>query len=589
MVAGRFPGNHLVFADDHLVRNRVVNGVAANAAADRIGQRPFDLLALVDGALADAHRGAAVVHRHDDVLSHVGQLARQIAGVGRLEGGVGQTLAGAVRRAEILQYGQPFAEIRLDRRLDDGAVRLGHQTAHTGQLANLLDAAAGAGVGHQEDRVQVRGAVAAVVLEVFHHLLGDFVARVRPQVDDGVVALDFGDVALVVLPAEMFDLLFRRVEDAFLVLRRPQIVGREAEARARRFAEAEFLHAVEQLNRMAPAQLLVAVGDDARQRFAGQGQVVKRHFRMKNVVEDHAADRGQHQAVRLARHVLDLHLVLVNADFADDAPLDRQPHPDAGVDAELFQGVSGMNFGRAAELLALAQLRAFAQFAARRRQVVAAHDDVLRRADNRLAVGRAEDVVGGHHQHGRLDLRLNRQRQVDGHLIAVEVGVEAFADQRMDADGVAFDQHRLEALDAHAVQRRRPIEQYRMVFDDFFEDVPNLIVLAFEHLLGRLDRVGVAQFLEPADDKRLEQFQRDLLRQTALMQPQFGADDDDRAGRVIDALAEQVFAETALLALDHVGQRLQRAIAGTEDRPFAAVVVEQARRPTAATSASRCG
>ena len=71
--------------------------VAADPAADRLGQRPLDLLALVDGALADALRRAAVVHRDDDVLGHVGQLARQVAGVGRLQGRVGQALAGAVR------------------------------------------------------------------------------------------------------------------------------------------------------------------------------------------------------------------------------------------------------------------------------------------------------------------------------------------------------------------------------------------------------------------------------------------------------------------------------------------------------------
>ena len=56
---------------------------------------------------------------------------------------------------------------------------------------------------------------------------------------------------------------------------------------------------------------------------------------------------------------------------------------------------------------------------------------------------------------------------------------------------------------------------------------------------------------------------------------QFGADDDDRAGRVIDALAEQVLAEAALLALDHVGQRLERAVRRAEHRPLAAVVVEE--------------
>ena len=91
------------------------------------------------------------------VLGHVGQLAGQVARVGRLQGRIGQALAGTVGRAEILQHGQPLAEIGLNRRLDDLARRLGHQTAHAGQLPNLLDAAAGTGVGHQEDRVHVAG------------------------------------------------------------------------------------------------------------------------------------------------------------------------------------------------------------------------------------------------------------------------------------------------------------------------------------------------------------------------------------------------------------------------------------------------
>ena len=105
-----------------------------------------------------------------------------------------------------------------------------------------------------------------------------------------------------------------------------------------------------------------------------------------------------------------------------------------------------------------------------------------------------------------------------------------------------------------------------------FEDVPDLRVAPLEHLLGRLDRVGQAVLLEPADDERLVQLQRDLLRQAALVQLELGADDDDRAGRVVDALAEQVLAEAALLALDHVGQRLQRAVAapstGRRQRPL---------------------
>ena len=147
--------DQIVLADDHFVGDRVDDVGAADAALDRVGQADFDLLAAVDHALGDALGGAAVVRGDHDVLGHVGQFAGQVARVGRLQGRVGQTLAGTVRGTEVFQHGQPLAEIRLDRRLDDLARRLGHQTAHAGQLANLLDAAAGAGVGHQEDRVHV--------------------------------------------------------------------------------------------------------------------------------------------------------------------------------------------------------------------------------------------------------------------------------------------------------------------------------------------------------------------------------------------------------------------------------------------------
>ena len=59
------------------------------------------------------------------------------------------------------------------------------------------------------------------------------------------------------------------------------------------------------------------------------------------------------------------------------------------------------------------------------------------------------------------------------------------------------------------------------------------------------------------------------------MQLEFRADDDDRAARIVDALAEQVLAEAALLALQHVGERLQRALVGAGDDAAAAAVVEQ--------------
>ena len=56
---------------------------------------------------------------------------------------------------------------------------------------------------------------------------------------------------------------------------------------------------------------------------------------------------------------------------------------------------------------------------------------------------------------------------------------------------------------------------------------------------------------------------------------QLGTDDDDRTARVVHALAEQVLTEPALLALEHVGQRLERTLAAAANRLGATPVVEQ--------------
>ena len=219
-----------------------------------------------------------------------------------------------------------------------------------------------------------------------------------------------------------------------------------------------------------------------------------------------------------------------------------------------------LRFERLLDLADIGEHHALARLAAALGgDVVEAEHDVLRRHDDRLAVGGAEDVVGRHHQHARLELRLQRQRHVHRHLVAVEIGVERGADQRMQLDRLAFDQHRLEGLDAEAVQGRGAVQQHRMLADHLFEDVPDLRPLLLDHALRRLDRAGEAVEFELRIDERLEQLQGHLLRQPALVQLQLGTDDDHRAAGIIDALAQEVLAEAALLALEHVAQATSAA------------------------------
>ncbi len=161
------------------------------------------------------------------------------------------------------------------------------------------------------------------------------------------------------------------------------------------------------------------------------------------------------------------------------------------------------------------------------------------------------------------------------HLVAVEVRVERVAHERVDLDGLALDQDRLESLDAEAVQGGRAVQQHRVFLDDLFEDIPHLRAATLDHALGRLDVLGQLVVDELLHDERLEQLECHQLGQTALVQLERRADNDDRTAGVVDALAEQVLAEPALLALQHVGERLERAVTRTGDRSTATAVVEQ--------------
>src|SRR5437870_5615938 len=145
----------------------------------------------------------------------------------------------------------------------------------------------------------------------------------------------------------------------------------------------------------------------------------------------------------------------------------------------------------------------------------------------------------------------------------------------MDLDRFTFDQQRLEGLDAETVKRRSAVQKNRMLANHFFERVPNFVGLQLDHFLRGLDRADEALLFETVVDERLEQLERHLLRQTALMQPQLGADHDDRTAGVVDALAEEVLAEAALLALERVGERLQRTVVRALQHAAATAVIEE--------------
>ena len=96
---------------DHVFRH--------NTAENTLGQRLDNIATINDRSHHKAFVSAAILLGDNDILSYIDQTTGQITGVSRLQRRIGQTFSRAVGRDEVLQYVQPLAEVRRDRRLDD--------------------------------------------------------------------------------------------------------------------------------------------------------------------------------------------------------------------------------------------------------------------------------------------------------------------------------------------------------------------------------------------------------------------------------------------------------------------------------------
>ncbi len=421
-----------------------------HAAQDAVAQRLDHVATFHDRRHGQAGHRAAVGLGDDHVLRHVDQATGQVTGIRGLQRGIGQALSCTVGRDEVLQDVQAFAEVRGDRRLDDRAVGLGHQAAHAGQLADLRLRTTRAGVGHDVDRVHrllvdglARGVLHLLGADRVHHRLGHALVGARPDIDDLVVSLAGGDQARLVLLLDFQDLGLGLVQDALLLKRDGHVVDADRHTRTRGVGKAGVHQLVGEHDGVLQPQHAVAGVDQAADVLLGQldvGQCVRQALRQDFLQQCTADGRVDDRRLAAAFAVFPGHRL-------GDADL------DLGVQLHDAVVIGALDLGDVGEGHALALLAD--QLAG---HVVQAQHDVLRRHDDRLAVGGRQDVVGRHHQRTRFQLGFQRKRHVDGHLVTVEVGVERGADQRVQLDGLALDQHRLERLDAQPVQGRRAVE-----------------------------------------------------------------------------------------------------------------------------------
>ena len=184
----------------------------------------------------------------DELLRDVDETTRQVARVRGTERGVGETLAGAVRRDEVLEHGQTLTEVRLDRPRDDLTTRVGDQATHAGDLPDLHDVSSSARADHHVDRVE--RAAPSMSCIASRHLVGG----VGPDLDLLLAPLVVGDDAALELALDLGRLALELLEQPGLRGGRRDVGDRDRQTGTGRPLEPEVLELVEARRRRRPCR-----------------------------------------------------------------------------------------------------------------------------------------------------------------------------------------------------------------------------------------------------------------------------------------------------------------------------------------------
>ena len=123
--------------------------------------------------------------------------------------------------------------VTFPRKLEIGVVVVQTVQSNTGQLPDLLAIAAGAGVHHERDGIELL--LTLVVVERLQHDVRDLVGAMSPDVDDLVVTLTRRDHAFAVLLFDLGDLLLCIFDLLALLLRNDHVIDTDGAAGPGRF------------------------------------------------------------------------------------------------------------------------------------------------------------------------------------------------------------------------------------------------------------------------------------------------------------------------------------------------------------------
>ena len=514
--------NQIACSVEHATSQSAAHNMVANlvlAGAQNIFAQAVALLHKVH-----AHY-VAIVLTYDYILSNVYQATGQITGVSSTQCGIGQAFAGTMGRNEVFQNGQAFTEVRFNRTVDNTARGVGHQATHTGQLTNLLLVTTGTGISHHSHGVElIHGGL--------HQNIGNLIGSFFPQGANLFMTFFIAHQAATEHTLCLINLFFGCVQNSLLFSGNLNIGGSNGNAGLAGIIIAHFLNNIQNLGSTQVAKQLVSLRNQLAQ-FLLINQLAQMpffvavsilflveitHFQGQLAIENGITNGGGYEGYTFVAGLVK-NFAIGNINL------------NQGLQRYCMVEVSQLSFIHAAKAFAFTQ-SAFLYYG----QIICTQNHILGRYSNGFAVLRRQDVVYGHHQHTCFSLCLYRKRQMDSHLVTVEVGVIGSTYQGMQLNSTAFRKDGLKCLNTQSMQSRGTVQKYGMLLNNILQNIPNLGFSTFNLTLCALNIGSNAAGNQALHNEGLEQLQSHFLGQAALMHFQLGAYYDYGTTGVVNTL-----------------------------------------------------
>ena len=246
-------------------------------------------------------------------------------------------------------------------------------------------------------------------LHVLHQDIGNLVVDTSPSVNHLIVTLVVGHLTEVIALGDGLYFGVTLSDKVSTLLRDKNIVEVEAQAALEGHIVTKVFDVVEELSRTSHTTGLDDHGDDVLDSTLLEHHVLETNL-LRHVLVNHHATRGSVNNV--------LNKLTVDGLLNTHAHFSVQVHSTlVHSDGTLLFAVERQSFAlHAGTLLG---------------DIIQTKNHVLRRYGDRIAVSRVEDIVRAEHEQLCLEDSLVAQRKVHGHLVTVEVSVEAGAGQRV--------------------------------------------------------------------------------------------------------------------------------------------------------------